>query len=480
MKNQQPKLHLSSTSHNQSFTAQDWLAETANLTANSSLRILIVLSQQPTQTGSGVYMRELVEELQKLGHKPYLLAAHYRSLSTTDFPFLPDNQIYTMIFDNGENSDIAEIRFPIPGMSLDMPYLHLPFRELSPSMLEEYRNAWTSKLQDIAEKVRPHLIHINHLWLMAGITRSAVPWIPIVSTSHGSEFILLQDAPTFSSLIIPGVQSLDAVMASSTDTAREAVAQLGLHPGRVHIIGNGYNPSLFHIMNRERGDSILENFLSRYQTPSSRSKLVLYVGKFADYKGLPYLIHAAKKYSATRQNNVITLIIGEGSKKARSQLENLVESLGMKESVFLPGKLPYEEVGKIMNLADVFVLPSIYEGFGLVLLEALACGIRSVSTERGGPPFFVPQVLRDKGFVILIKPLSLLKGQQVDPSDVDRYITDLDTSISQQLAFPTSISERQAIADSVKNLTWASRVRDSIHVYLSAIRLRREVLVNSF
>src|SRR5579884_1755395 len=117
MQDQYQKLHLSSQSVNQSLLMQDWLLETANLTADSSLRILIVLSQQPTQTGSGVYVRELVEELQKLGHKPYLLAAHYRTLSTTDFPFLPESQIYTMIFDNGENSDIAEIRFPIPGMS---------------------------------------------------------------------------------------------------------------------------------------------------------------------------------------------------------------------------------------------------------------------------------------------------------------------------------------------------------------------------
>src|SRR5690348_14696671 len=162
---------------------EQWLAETTEFTVEKSLRVLIVLSQQPSETGSGVYLREVVSELQKLGHKPYLLAAYYRPLSNVDFPILSNNQIYTMIFNNTGNSDIAEISFPIPGMSLDMPYLHVPFRELSDGMLNEYCIAWIRKLRSVVEKVRPHIIHVNHLWLLPGIARLAVPWIPIVATS---------------------------------------------------------------------------------------------------------------------------------------------------------------------------------------------------------------------------------------------------------------------------------------------------------
>src|SRR5260370_14810410 len=67
---------------------QKWLAETAEIMKLGSLRVLIVLSQQPSGTGSGIFLREVVDELQKLGHRPYLLAAHYPPLSTIDFPSL--------------------------------------------------------------------------------------------------------------------------------------------------------------------------------------------------------------------------------------------------------------------------------------------------------------------------------------------------------------------------------------------------------
>jgi glycosyltransferase involved in cell wall biosynthesis len=483
MENYLKKMHQLSIFDNQPLPEwkrslmQEWLAETASLTAESSLRILIVLSQQPSETGSGVYVREIVKELQKLGHKPYLLASHYRPLSTVDLPFLPDNQIYTTIFDNGDNSEIAEISFPIPGMSLDMPYLHVPFRELSESMLEEYCTVWISKLEVLIQKIHPHIIHINHLWLMAGIARSAVPWMPIVATSHGSEYLLLQDTPAFAPAIIPGVQSLDAVMPISKDTAQDAVKVLGVYPDRIHIIGNGYNQDLFQIMHRERGEPVLQRILARFQDLPSWNKLVLYVGKFADYKGVPYLIRAAKIYSEANDCSVITFIVGEGSKKVRTHLENLVERLELRKRVLLPGKLPYQEVGPLMNMANVFVLPSIYEGFGLVLLESLACGLRSVAVDRGGPPFFVPKELRENGFATLVEPLRLLENQQPDADDEDRYVADLAAAISNQIVLQTSALERQFIADSVKDLTWTTRIKKTANVYFSAIQFRRRGIV---
>jgi len=119
----------------------------------TSLRVLIILSQQPSETGSGVYLKEVVEELRELGHVPYLLAAHYRPLSSSDFPSLSDDQIFTLIFSNHENTDDAEISFPIPGMSLDMPYLHVNFRDLTPEMLDEYCTVWLKKIRQVVNLV---------------------------------------------------------------------------------------------------------------------------------------------------------------------------------------------------------------------------------------------------------------------------------------------------------------------------------------
>jgi glycosyltransferase involved in cell wall biosynthesis len=457
--------------------AEQWFAETTEFTAEQSLRVLIVLSQQPSETGSGVYLREVVSELQKLGHKPYLLAAHYRPLSDIDFPSLSNDQIYTMIFNNTKNSDRAEISFPIPGMSLDMPYLHLPFRALSDSMLNEYCNAWISKIRSVVEKVRPHIIHVNHLWLLPGIARAAVPWVPIVATSHGTDYKLLVDSPRFGPGVLPGVQSLDMVMPISHDTADASIRDFGVRPEKVHIIGNGYNRDLFQVLPRDSGNDLLRDILARYNNLSSWKKLVLYVGKFADFKGIPYLIRAAKIYSGRRQDDVLTLIVGEGSRQVRESLQRLVDDLGLSKKVLLPGKVPYHHVGPLMNRADVFVLPSVNEPFGLVLLEALACGLRSVAAERGGPEFFVPQSLRERGLVTLIKPLNLLKAELSDPNDEARYVADLAAAVSNHLSHKQSECERQLIANAVSDQIWSTKVGDIVQVYIRAIRLRRQAII---
>ncbi len=437
-----------------------------------------MLSQQPSETGSGVYLREVVAELQKLGHRPYLLAAHYRPLSTIDFPGLANDQIYTMIFDNNENSASADISFPIPGMSLDMPYLHLPFRELSESNLNEYRNAWIAKIRSVAERVRPDVMHVNHLWLLPGIAREAVPGIPIVATSHGTDCKLLVDSPSFKPQVLPGVQSLDAVMPISSDTAEASVSDFGVAPGKVNLIGNGYNQDLFQVLPRDCGNDILRGILARYKDLPPWNKLVLYVGKFAEFKGLPYLIRAAKMYNEKEQDGVLTLIVGEGSREVRASLERLVSDLGLSKKVLLPGKIPYHYVGPLMNRADVFVLPSIDEPFGLVLLEALACGLRCVAADRGGPKFFVPQALREKGLARLVRPLDLLETEHPDPNDEGRYAADLADAISEQLSCGQSEDERRFIAGTVWDQTWASKVGDIVQVYMRAIEFRREAAIN--
>jgi len=130
-----------------------------------------------------------------------------------------------------------------------------------------------------------------------------------------------------------------------------------------------------------------------------------------------------------------------------------------------------------MNTADVFVLSSINEPFGLVFLEALACGVRGVAAARGGPPFFVPKVLIDKKMVPLIKPLDLQIDQSTDTRDESRYINDLAMAIQLQLNSATSDSDRKFIAQSVQDQTWSSRAKEISQVYFHAIQSHRSAIM---
>jgi glycosyltransferase involved in cell wall biosynthesis len=153
--------------------------------------------------------------------------------------------------------------------------------------------------------------------------------------------------------------------------------------------------------------------------------------------------------------------------------------LDLEKRVLLPGKVLYHEVCPLMNTADVFILPSVDEPFGLVLLEALACGLCSVAADGGGPSFFVPKDLREKALVTLIKPLKLLGPQRPDPSDEDRYVVDMATAILHHLSLERSEQERQQIANAVKDQTWSAKAQEIVQVYISAIHHRREAVVRS-
>lgn len=107
--------------------------------------------------------------------------------------------------------------------------------------------------------------------------------------------------------------------------------------------------------------------------------VVMTVARLEKVKGIDYLIKAITNLQFT---NFQLLIIGDGSE--RRNLENLTEKLGLRERVKFLGEIPNERVPEYLAAADCFVLPSLKEGFGIVILEAQAAGIPVIGTRVGG------------------------------------------------------------------------------------------------
>lgn len=108
--------------------------------------------------------------------------------------------------------------------------------------------------------------------------------------------------------------------------------------------------------------------------------LILGIGRLERQKDFSTLIRAFTRVRAARRSRL--MILGEGSQ--RSLLESLIEELGLMEDVALPGQVP--DVAPYLRLASLFVLSSRWEGFGIVIAEALAAGIPVVATDcRSGP-----------------------------------------------------------------------------------------------
>lgn len=124
------------------------------------------------------------------------------------------------------------------------------------------------------------------------------------------------------------------------------------------------------------------------------AKVVLYVGRFDPRKGIETLVRAVNQ-SQLRDSGKLKLIIGGGSTpgasdgRERDRIAGIVQELGMSDLTMLPGRLGQEILPSYYAAADVCVVPSHYEPFGLVAIEAMSCGTPVIASDVGGLQFTV-------------------------------------------------------------------------------------------
>lgn len=138
----------------------------------------------------------------------------------------------------------------------------------------------------------------------------------------------------------------------------------------------------------------MDHCRAKLELPTNR-KIVLNVGNlYHKVKGHKYLIEAMSEVIKHRKD-VLCIIIGSG--KLYPELKKQIESLGLNNYIKLIGGKPSYEIPIWMNACDVFVLPSLRESFGIVQIEAMACGKPVVATRNGGSEEII--VSKDYGLI---------------------------------------------------------------------------------
>lgn len=165
----------------------------------------------------------------------------------------------------------------------------------------------------------------------------------------------------------------------------EDILDLGIDTEKISVITRGVNDQTFKPRTADRN---LKNQLKIKEN----EKIILFVGRLDQVKGVDYLIPAAKKI-VSKYNNVKFLIVGDGSLKAKYEDEakkfDKIQFLGFRD-----------DIPDLMNIADIFVLTSLSEGACNVVLEASASGLPVIATRVGE----VPQIILDGETGILIDP----------------------------------------------------------------------------
>ena len=342
------------------------------------MRILSVTAQKPDSTGSGVFLTELVKGFDKLVCAQAVVCG---TVAGEALSFPEGVEVFPVCYGT------EALPFPVCGMSDEMPYESTRYRDLNEEMTHQLRQAFQSKITEAVERFRPDVILCHHLYFLASLVRELYPDIPVFGQCHGSDLRQIETNAWQREWILSQVPKLDGIFALHEEQKLRICQIFGLSAERVRVMGTGYNSGVFY-----QDKTVLR---------SEGKNRYLFAGKLSEKKGVYSLLRALNHLKDPKTAELY-LAGGCGSQEELEKLKALGAAAPC--SVTFLGKLDQAALAKQMNVCDVFVLPSFYEGLPLVLIEAMACGMMTVCTDLPGIRPWLDRAIPDNGGVFVTPP----------------------------------------------------------------------------
>jgi glycosyltransferase involved in cell wall biosynthesis len=244
----------------------------------------------------------------------------------------------------------------------------------------------------IARKKRLDLI-FNPKFTVPFFTRAKTMFV-----LHGSEWFVIpehflrHDRWYFNAFVPLYCRHADAFIAVSHAVKADVVEHTGVDPRKVFPIHNGFDPGLFQpVRDPERLRAVRE----KYKLPE---RFILWCGQIESRKNVARLLRAFAQIKDAVPHTLV--LAGEQRWSTQAELQ-VMQELNLGDRVYFPGWIDHGDLPAVYSLAALFAFPSLYEGFGIPLIEAMACGCPIVTANTCAPP----EVLDGSG--CLVDPLKV-------------------------------------------------------------------------
>jgi L-malate glycosyltransferase len=299
----------------------------------------------PTFGGSGVVATELGKALAKEGHKVHFIT--YSQPSRLDF--LNENLFYH-----------------------EVDFRSYPLFEYAP-----YELALASKMVSVVKSEKLDLLHVHYAiphassaYMAKQILKTEGIYIPVVTTLHGTDITLVGKDPSYEPVVTFSINQSDGVTSVSEDLKKETY-QFFKITRDIEVIPN--------FIDLEKFKKQKKDHFKKAICPNGES-LIVHTSNFRKVKRIKDVVDIF--YNIQKEIPAKLLMIGDGPE--RSKAEKQAQELGITHDVRFLGK--QEAVEEVLSVADLFLMPSEKESFGLAALEAMACEVPVISSNTGGLP----------------------------------------------------------------------------------------------
>ncbi|WP_427051947.1 N-acetyl-alpha-D-glucosaminyl L-malate synthase BshA [Paenibacillus sp. TC-CSREp1] len=308
-------------------------------------KLKIGITCYPSLGGSGVVATELGKLLAEQGHQVHFIA--------NSIPFRLGKFQKNIYYHEVEVNDYYVFRYPPYDLSL------------------------ATKMAQVAKAQQLDLLHVHYAVphaVCAFLAKQMVgDNLKVVTTLHGTDITVLAQDESLKDLIRLAINESDAVTAVSQDLIRETVELLDIE----RPIDLTYNFIDKRVYYPRDAASLRRDFA----TPDE--KILMHISNFRPVKRTQDVVEVFRQVQ--EQVPAKLLFVGEGPDLPKIQCK--IKELGLSDKVHFLGR--QDDIAQVISMADILMLPSEKESFGLVALEAMACGVPTIGSQAGGIPELV-------------------------------------------------------------------------------------------